>query len=212
MCISALYADTVTVKVCGPGETEIAASFTTELSKVSEGIYTIADFLHSGSSITFSFKPDIAAGANSAIKLTGNIEAEDNTWHYVLNSDGDYATAKIYASDNDDVTEIKPFYIYNTGSAKSYTYLKHLDKTTTGYEYCARFTVSGWLTQYVESEWYYLYMYFNPPSDTGISEITNDNRNVPAEYYNLNGQRINNPVNGVVIRKQGKKVEKIIAP
>ena len=41
-----------------------------------------------------------------------------------------------------------------------------------------------------------------------INNIETDN-NAPAEYYNLQGVRVSNPENGLFIRRQGNKVEKI---
>ena len=57
-----------------------------------------------------------------------------------------------------------------------------------------------------------LRFYFSGPEkgETGITEITGDNENAPVEYYNLNGQRVSNPANGIFVRKQGSKVEKIV--
>lgn len=46
---------------------------------------------------------------------------------------------------------------------------------------------------------------------SGVEEIISDsNENAPVEYYNLNGIRVNNPENGLFIRRQGSKVEKVI--
>lgn len=45
---------------------------------------------------------------------------------------------------------------------------------------------------------------------SGISDITIDDDNTPVEYFNLQGVKVNNPENGVFIKRQGKKVEKVI--
>ena len=37
-----------------------------------------------------------------------------------------------------------------------------------------------------------------------------DAENAPAEYFNLQGVRVENPENGLFIRRQGNKVEKVI--
>lgn len=47
------------------------------------------------------------------------------------------------------------------------------------------------------------------PDNTGISDIEAD-EDAPAEYYNMNGIRVNEPTQGVYIRRQGNKVSKII--
>lgn len=46
---------------------------------------------------------------------------------------------------------------------------------------------------------------------SGVEEIISDSvENAPVEYYNLNGIRVSNPENGLFIRRQGSKVEKVI--
>ena len=47
------------------------------------------------------------------------------------------------------------------------------------------------------------------PESAGIDDITVDN-DAPAEYFNLQGVRVDNPSNGVFIRRQGTKTEKVI--
>lgn len=45
---------------------------------------------------------------------------------------------------------------------------------------------------------------------TGIEGIEAEAADAPAEYYNLQGVRVNNPANGLYIRLQGGKAEKVI--
>ena len=45
---------------------------------------------------------------------------------------------------------------------------------------------------------------------SGINGITADDDNAPVEYYNLQGLRVKNPENGIFIRRQGKKAEKVL--
>ena len=44
--------------------------------------------------------------------------------------------------------------------------------------------------------------------DAGIESISDANASV--EYYNLNGVKVSEPSNGIYIRKQGTKTEKIV--
>ena len=44
---------------------------------------------------------------------------------------------------------------------------------------------------------------------SGINDINVDNANAPVEYFNLQGIRVENPSNGLYIRRQGNKVEKV---
>lgn len=46
---------------------------------------------------------------------------------------------------------------------------------------------------------------------SGIEDITvNNDNNAPVEYFNLQGIRVENPSNGLFIRRQGNKAEKIL--
>lgn len=45
---------------------------------------------------------------------------------------------------------------------------------------------------------------------TGIEAIEANDENAPAEYFNLQGVKVANPANGLFIRRQGSKVEKVV--
>lgn len=51
------------------------------------------------------------------------------------------------------------------------------------------------------------YTLFNDP--TGVEDITVDN-NAAVEYFNLQGVRVENPANGLYIRRQGAKATKVL--
>ncbi|MDE5904870.1 MAG: hypothetical protein K2H27_05880, partial [Duncaniella sp.] len=44
---------------------------------------------------------------------------------------------------------------------------------------------------------------------TSIIGIGADSNDAPVEYFNLNGLRVENPSNGIFIRRQGDKVTKV---
>ena len=45
---------------------------------------------------------------------------------------------------------------------------------------------------------------------SGVEETLVDDVDTPAEYYNLNGVRVENPENGVYIKRQGGKATKVV--
>ncbi len=49
-----------------------------------------------------------------------------------------------------------------------------------------------------------------PAVTTGIESVAADDAQAPVEYYNLSGIRVLNPENGLYIRRQGSKVQKVI--
>ncbi len=55
------------------------------------------------------------------------------------------------------------------------------------------------------------YLVFDLPVNAGIDNVVADeNGNAPVEYYNLQGVRVENPANGLFIKRQGSKVEKVV--
>lgn len=44
----------------------------------------------------------------------------------------------------------------------------------------------------------------------GVADITADDSDAPVEYFNLSGVRVDNPANGLYIRRQGSKVQKVM--
>lgn len=46
--------------------------------------------------------------------------------------------------------------------------------------------------------------------ESGVETIIDNNSNAAVEYYNLQGIRVNNPSEGIYIRRQGDKVSKVI--
>lgn len=47
-------------------------------------------------------------------------------------------------------------------------------------------------------------------TQSGINGIEADDSNAPVEYYNLQGIRVDNPANGIYIRRRGSRVEKVV--
>ena len=45
---------------------------------------------------------------------------------------------------------------------------------------------------------------------TGIENVAVDSQNAPVEFFNLQGVRVDNPSNGIFIRRQGKNVSKVV--
>lgn len=51
---------------------------------------------------------------------------------------------------------------------------------------------------------------FTPAEPQSAIETIAADENAPVEYYNLQGQRVAEPTQGLVIRRQGNKVEKVV--
>jgi hypothetical protein len=44
----------------------------------------------------------------------------------------------------------------------------------------------------------------------GVSNVTVDNSNAPAEYFDLQGRKVAHPANGIFLKKESSKVTKVI--
>ena len=57
--------------------------------------------------------------------------------------------------------------------------------------------------------WRYFANIVQDESLSGVDEVSVDGESVPVEYYDMQGRRVENPTNGVYIKRQGSKVEKV---
>lgn len=74
-------------------------------------------------------------------------------------------------------------------------------KIQIAFKYISTADVAGtWEVQYISVE--------GEESESGITEI--EATEAPVEYYNLQGVRVENPSNGLYIRKQGNQITKVI--
>ena len=71
------------------------------------------------------------------------------------------------------------------------------------------YNVSVVVTIYNNAPSLYVTNYEKVDDTTGIADIVAD-ENAPVEYFNLQGIRVDNPENGLYIRRQGNKVTKVI--
>ncbi len=54
----------------------------------------------------------------------------------------------------------------------------------------------------------HVYVFYKEPGSSSVTELGNDN--APVEYFNLQGVRVNEPTNGLYIRRQGNTVTKVM--
>lgn len=94
-----------------------------------------------------------------------------------------------------------PYLSINSGETKDFTFTGSMS----GLEVGKRYVISLYngSTQLTNA------MYITI-GESGIEDITVDDAMAPAEYFNLQGQPVENPVNGIFIRRQGGKTEKVL--
>ena len=203
-CMSIARAESVTVDIEDYDGVE-CKSYEADLT-YSDGVYTITNFLNTGAPLSFKFD---STKDESPVELTGNIYDGGDGCYYLMTADKKrYPTGIVYDAKGSGSTNVYYPMIYNDGTT-DYTYAMRVNKATYGYDYYASFYVMGTDDNDKDLD-YYVSFFFNAPTETGLSLIEANDENAPVEYYNLNGQRVNNPANGIFVRKQGSKVEKVV--
>lgn len=206
----------VSVKMCDASGNEIAEQYKSELSVDTENIFTLSDFLASTQPMSFTFDVN-DANDNIAITLKDNFKTIDVgglMYNYILAPDGKpnadpekigtyqyLAGAKYFVVGNPIGKEISRPYITLEKS-----FIQRVDKAQNdGNNYKAHINVAS-------SNGFdgYLEFYFAGPEQSSICDIAADDENAPVEFYNLNGQRVENPANGIFVRKQGSKLQKVV--
>ena len=191
-------------------EEDVADPYETTLTKDADGNYVLADFLNSGTPLVFNFEEPAAVDEYTEMTFPELTLDEDDS-AYIMKSEDEYAVGYMFGFDNEEVTKVIWPYVYGNG----YSTVLRLDEATYGYTYYASIEFSG---AYENKEWlpdsYFLTFYFNAPKaadgdQSGVVSVE-EVENAPVEYYNLNGQRVANPSNGIFIRKQGSKTSKVV--
>ncbi len=193
----------------------LTSTITSEITKNDDGSYTIENFMNSGKEFTFSF-PELEQGKKAEIVTDDYID--DEGYYYFCTGDGaadeDYYTFNLTEYGTSD-----PYTIYDPCfyPGSSYSYIKRNSASaaaSSGYEYYGMMTIWGYTSEDYSTtldSWIYLYFYFGEVSSTtNVNEIATAENDAPVEYYNLSGLRVENPANGLYIRKQGSEVKKVV--
>lgn len=186
----------------------------TTLTKNEDGTWTIANFVGSGSPLTFSF--DVPLDSNSYSKVTiasDQLEVEEGyeDYPYLLTTDGDYMTCQVTTGTSYGSEKVNLYWTTtDTGTYYDVPYPYVAINKNSNYEndYYMYMDLAGYNDDY-DYLYLYIYVYFNKVETSGISDVISSN-NAPVEYYNINGIRVENPTNGLYISKQGNEVKKVI--
>lgn len=203
----AANAENVVVSVQDWEYNDIAQSFDSELTKNSDGIWTLEAFFNSGYPASFKFE-EPAVESYSTIEMAGFLDTSD-TFPYLMTSATEYMTCYAYDLDGgeNDYTTIYWPYVY---TGEKYSWVYRYDETEE-YEYFGQILVTGTAEDGGYADYYYLTFFFNDPdkSSSGVADI-NVSDDAPVEFYNLSGMRVAEPSNGIFIRKQGAEVKKVV--
>ena len=139
--------------------------------------------------------------------FTDNIKATAGyeSYPYFLTPNGKYMTVTV-EEENGEKFDVD-YLSGNEGSGYSYIQKSTEAEIAEGYdEYYVYLCVSGYIGDNASVDMYLSFGYNPTTTAVGGVEI---NDNAPIEYYNLNGQRVADPSNGIFIRKQGSKTSKV---
>lgn len=181
--------------------------FNTQLEAKSDGSYTLKNIFGTDNSISYTigkYNPKNIA----LLTFTDNIKATAGyeSYPYFLTPDGKYVTVTV---EDEDGEKLEVDYLSgNEGSDYSYIQKSSDAEIAEGYdEYYVYLCVSGFVGDAASVDMYLSFGYNLKTNAVGEVEI---NHNAPVEYYNLNGQRVTDPSNGLFIRKQGSKTSKVV--
>lgn len=176
--------------------------FTAELTVDENGVYTLTDFFNSGCPVTWTLSPTSGEEYDS-MTFTDKCYTLDNgaKWFYDFTNDKD-AVCKGFVEGNSETPTTFPYTILEE---EGYSFNEASQKE--GYKYYASICVLSYKEDNTY-EYYYIGFYHNVAPSSGISDVAVD-ENAPVEYYNLQGLRVDNPTNGLYIRRQGNNTTKV---
>ena len=168
-------------------------------------VYKIKNFLGSENDVDFSFV-EPKSGEETVISISQSYLFDGDTYPYFYAND-DYFTSKLNSLEGDETLSLDWLY-YDSSSAVVYKYTDEEAALYNAQYNCSivfvGYETEGW------SNWMNLSFDFGSLGEnSGVSNVMDDS-NAPVEFYNLNGMRVENPSNGIFIRKQGNKTNKVV--
>lgn len=199
-------AESVIVYVDDSDGYSIANPFETGLVVKEDGTVTLTDFMYSGQPLSFKVN-ETEVGKWGTLEITSPTQ-DYHGYIYLRNStDTDYLYCTAYGFNNvEGATAFEmPYVLVNYSNVYRYD----MTEPDNNYEYCASICMNAWKKDDSSTGYFYIDIYFNLPATSGVQEVI-ENADAPVEFYNLNGMKVENPSNGIFIRKQGNKTSKII--
>lgn len=199
-------AENVTVYIDDYDGNVVANSFETTLVANADGSYTLNNVMSSDQPLSFKFTDKINDWAD--VEITSPLDTSV-TYPYLMSADGkNYLFCTVYGFDgNAGAYEFTYPYIYLEGCA---VYCYDPTDADNTYKYYASFCLNAFDADATKTVgWFYLEFFFGKNGTVKVNAVNAD-ENAPVEYYNLNGMRVENPSNGIFIRKQGATAKKVV--
>jgi len=134
-----------------------------------------------------------------------NVSQDPNTPEllpvYVSAAQNDYNTLDSFNANDDGVYEL--VMTYTTGNGKT-------EITVPDWNIFVMIDGADWPNYYPIHKTSITLDFELSATTEGVEGITIDDSNAPVEYFNLQGVRVANPENGLYIRRQGNKAQKVL--
>lgn len=183
-------------------------SFTTELTVSEDGVYTLADFFNSGCPVSWTLTP-ASDGEYENMVFTDACyytpSGDEYKWFYDYTTKN-YAVCKGYPL---STSEDPVIFTYSNFEEDGYSFVEASENEE--YKYYASINIYAQSDNKDYNNYYYIYFYYKDAKPAAIADVTVD-ENAPVEYFNLQGVRVDNPTNGLYIRRQGKASTKVLIP
>ena len=153
--------------------------------------------------LTFKTVSPLFEGESSELEYLNNVSVNSEYMMAYVLKDGEYLTSHVVSEDGTTTTEVLYTFVY-TGQYSSLR-LETIDGIP-HYEGSICFT--GDLADGNYAPIYYTDFVFT--EDQASIETIDADTNAPVEYFNIQGIRVENPTNGLYIRRQGSKVSKVL--
>lgn len=200
------------------------------ITRNSDDVLTVPNFLSSGYDLSFKINEPTGYGEDNKVYYVtfvskGLTQDEETT------IGGQSVTETFFYPENADGSSIEGSIVYNRKTYRicdmSFTEDEcEIMKSSTGAwktswgqrnangEYKVVLRGQGYQDETKSEDvffWMDVDLMFDMPevTEAAVNEISIDN-NAPVEFFNLNGIRVDNPENGIFIRKQGGDVKKVI--
>jgi hypothetical protein len=172
-----------------------------------DGVYTFESLSFSGTSTSYYFKYNVGettyyvhAAAAAVDNTTDNTDSSDNA-ESVRRKEGTEGDNQTETNDDDSSAT-------TTTTTSTETYVVDTTEPTAenGLAFTKALTGTSKITFSLTDR---SFSTTDTPLSNGVTAVEADNADAPVVYYNLQGVRVANPDNGIFIRVQGSKAQKV---
>lgn len=216
------------VKIAQDFETELYEAELDDLWEIDGWVFY--EFMNSGTWMAFTLG-EFDADGYADVNFLDNIDVcrtSNSGGYYGFKTSGGWKVCYAWPVDGPSQAEdpdgnykfqVRRVHLYDSEQSEGYTYA-YKEKDENGIE---QTYVTIMAYAYTDNDnkvyfdggtgTYYFYIDFmlpNEADESGVSVLESDDQNAPVEFFNLQGVKVENPENGIFIRRQGSKTTKVV--